>query len=278
MERMEAVFDAVEAKGWMLVFVTLTVQHRRTDPLDRLKALVSDGSRSARQGRAWMDLAAAHGIEGVIVGPEITWSPTYGWHYHQHLAVIVATSDPAAAERAGHALKTRYLAAIKKAGGTAVPKGQDVQAVWRRDDLRAYLTKGSAAWEVAAAGTGKVADGGRGSTPFDLAASASRGDRTAMALFLEYARVMPGTRSCVVTASIAAKLGIEAADDAETEGVEDEPADEEIGLIDRADWHVLLRRGRVPDVLAAVQAGVPWPFVCRSIVDWIGVRKPPDPG
>jgi len=277
-ERLEGVFDAVEAKGWMMVFVTLTAAHGPRDALEDLKRLVSDASRSARQGRAWMSLAATHGVEGTIVGPEVTWSARHGWHYHQHLAVIVSTSDPEAAERAGHALLARYLAEIRKAGGRALPQGQDVQAVWRREDLKAYLAKGSAAWEVGAAGTGKVAHG-RGSTPFDLAAAGAAGDRRAAALFLAYSLVMPGTRSCVVTASIAAKLGIAEADDAETEGeVQDEPADEEIGLIDRADWHVLLRRGHVPDVLAAVQAGVPWPFVCRSILDWIGVRKPPDPG
>jgi len=224
-----------------------------------------------------MDLAALHRIEGTIVGPEVTWSRLFGWHYHQHLAVLVSTTDHEAAELAGIALMERYLEMIEKAGGEALPDGQDVQVLWRREDILAsYLGKGSAAWEIGAGGTGKTVKGGRGATPFGLAAAGAAGDRRSAALFLEYAAVMPGTRSCIITRSIASKLGISEADDAEIESEVEGEVDEEVGQIGRSAWHVLLRRGRVPDVLAAVQAHVPWPDVLAAITDWI--EKPPDSG
>lgn len=271
-QRLEAVFDAAEKRGWSLVFCTLTASHGPRDALEDLKALVAGSSRKARQGRAWVDLAVEHGVEGVINGPEVTWSRRHGWHYHQHLAVLVSTSDPVAAEAAGHALLARYLAAVRKSGGKALPAGQDVQVVWRREDVQAYLAKGSAAWEVAAAGVGKDARG-QSLTPWDLAAAGSEGDQLAAARFLEYAKSMPGTRSCVVTAAIAAKLGIATADDADGE-LQEEVADEEIGAIERETWHLLLRRGRVPDVLAAVDRGMPWCEVEGFIEEWAGLLPP----
>jgi len=276
-ERLGAVFDATERLGWSVVFVTLTARHSLPDALSDLVALIAGASRSARQGRAWMDLAALHRIEGTIVGPEVTWSRLFGWHYHQHLAVLVSTTDHEAAELAGIALMERYLEMIEKAGGEALPDGQDVQVLWRREDILAsYLGKGSAAWEIGAGGTGKTVKGGRGATPFGLAAAGAAGDRRSAALFLEYAAVMPGTRSCIITRSIASKLGISEADDAEIESEVEGEVDEEVGQIGRSAWHVLLRRGRVPDVLAAVQAHVPWPDVLAAITDWI--EKPPDSG
>ncbi|MCO6389366.1 protein rep [Aliihoeflea sp. 40Bstr573] len=255
-ERLERVFDAAERKGWSLVFVTLTAAHKRRDRLAGLMGLVAGASRKARQGRSWVRLAEDHGIQGVINGPEVTYGE-HGWHYHQHLAVIVSTVDPAAAEAAGRAILDRYLAAVAAAGGKALRQGQDVVAVWRREDLQGYLAKGSAAWEVAAAGTGKKARAG-GRTPWDLAADGAAGDRQAAALFFEYADEMPGTRSCVITAALAAKLGMEP--DADDDAPGEEPADdaETLGEIDRPRWHRLLRHGHVPTVFAAVARGENW--------------------
>jgi hypothetical protein len=237
--------------------------------------MVSGASRRARQGRRWVELAELHGVQGVIVGPEVTWSKRAGWHYHQHLAVIVTTAEPEAAEAAGHAVLARYLSAVKAAGGRALPQGQNVQHVWRREDLQSYIGKGSAAWEVGAAGVGKVANG-RGLTPWDLAIRAAEGDGLARLRFAEYVEAMPGTRSCVVTASIAAKLGIEPEDDPQGE-MEDEPEDEVLGEVSRGTWHLLLRRGRVADVLAAAHAGVEWSSIASSIEVWAAFKfRPPD--
>lgn len=255
-EKVGEVFDATEARGGSVVFVTLTVHHGRRDALADLKVLVSDACRKARQGKGWRLAVERYGIAGVLVGPEVTWSASHGWHFHLHLAVpMLGPVDRA--EEGGEWIIERYRSYIQKAGGRALRKGQDVQVCWRREDLADYLAKGSAAWEVASAGATK--EGKKGLTPWDLAAKAGRGDARAAGLFREYAAAMPGTRSCVVSKALADKLGLKPSDDEDAPGVEEAEEDAEvIGRMEPPRWHRVLRRGHAADVLTAVAQRRPW--------------------
>lgn len=270
-ERVRTVFDATERRGGSVVFVTLTVQHRHGQSLSALKGLVSTACRKARQGAPWARASERWGVLGVLVGPEVTWSPRWGWHYHLHLGVpMEATGDDAAA--AGEWLVERYRSYIENAGGRADRAAQDVQVCWRREDLESYLSKGSAHWEVASAGATKVGSGG-GLTPWDLAARAEKGDRRAAALFLEYARTMPGTRSCVVSAALARHLGIEADADDDAPGEEQEDGAEALGEVEAGRWHRLLRRGHVPAVFGVIAAGADW-IAISAVMDRLDPLRP----
>lgn len=262
--RVERVFDAAERLGGQIVFLTLTVQHRAGQSLAELKKLVSEACRKARQGKPWTLAVERHGILGTIVSPEVTWSPRHGWHYHLHMGVVMQEADETAAERAGEWMIERYRSYIAKAGGRSLRKGQDVQVVWRREDVAGYLAKGSAAWEVASAGATKT--GRKGLTPWDLAARAALGDVRAAARFQEYAAVMPGARSCVITKSLADKLGLQPHDDADAPGVEDTaPEETVVGTMEPQRWHRVLRRGHAADVLRAVSAGEDWASIDAMI-------------
>ena len=263
-ERVGQVFDAIEAKGGSVVFLTLTVSHKRGEALAGLKSLVSGACRKARQGKPWAKAAAEHGIQGVIVGPEVTWSPWHGWHYHLHLAVPMMSNDEKALE-AGEWLIGRYLSYIHAAGGKAVRHAQDVQVVWSREDLQTYISKGSAHWEVASAGATKEGSGG-GKTPWDLAALAAGGDAASRAAFLEYVAVMPGTRSCVISPALARKLGLEADADDDEPGSDEVDETEALGDVDRSVWHKLLRQGHVPLVFQTIADGAEWPAI-QSVID-----------
>lgn len=267
-ERVGRVFDATETMGGAVAFVTLTVQHRHGQGLADLKALVSGACRRARQGAPWARAAEKWGVHGVIVGPEVTWSPFHGWHFHLHLAVPMRATGEDAAE-AGEWLAERYRSYIAQAGGRADRRAQDVQVVWRREDLESYIAKGSAHWEVASAGATKVGSGG-GLTPWDLAARASRGDKRAAALFLEYARTMPGTRSCVISRALAGKLGLEVEEDEDRPGEEPEAEAETLGDVEAGRWHRLLRHGHVPIVFAVIASGAGWPEIEARIDGLIG--------
>ncbi|PZP19850.1 MAG: hypothetical protein DI607_01385 [Sphingomonas hengshuiensis] len=258
-EKVEEVFDATEARGGSVVFVTLTVHHGRRDALADLKALVSDACRKARQGKGWRLAVERYGIAGVLVGPEVTWSPANGWHFHLHLAVpMLGPMDRA--EEGGEWIIERYRSYILKAGGRALRKAQDVQVCWRKEDLADYLAKGSAAWEVASAGATKK--GKKGLTPWDLAAKAGLGDARSAGLFREYAAAMPGTRSCVVSKALADKLGLKPSDDDDAPGVEEAEEDAEVvGTMEPPRWHRVLRRGHAADVLSAVAQRRPWPEI-----------------
>lgn len=279
--RVHRVFDAVEKRKGQVVFLTLTVRHKRRDSLAELKKLVTEACRKARQGKPWRLAVERHNILGVLVGPEVTWSQKSGWHFHLHLAVPMveqADADKTAEERAeeaGEWLIDRYLRYIRDEGGSAdrryyeqkkgepkaLRKAQDVQVVWRKQDLAAYLAKGSGAWEVAAAGSTKSRTKDRigGMTPWDMAVVASQGDAKAAERFLEYATVMPGTKSCVITKSLAEKLGLNAEDDREEPGVEEVEKDvEHVGFLETPRWHKVLRRGFAADILKAVGDLKPW--------------------
>lgn len=278
-QRVEEVFDAAEELGGQVVFITLTVQHRAGQGLADLKKLVSEACRKARQGKPWELAVKRHGILGTVVSPEVTWSARNGWHYHIHMGVVMRETDEAAAEQAGEWIIERYRSYIKKAGGRSLRKGQDVQVVWRREDVAGYLAKGSAAWEVASAGATKK--GRKGLSPWDLAARASQGDSRAAARFREYAAVMPGTRSCVITKTLADKLGLKPHDDADAPGIEEVDREETVvGTLEPRRWHRVLRRGHAADVLRAVAAGDDWASIdadIRRLLREDEVPRPPRP-
>jgi len=253
------VFHATEAKRGRIVFVTLTVKHSKKDGLHDLKKMVMEACRKARQGKPWKLAVERYDIAGVMVGPEVTYSEKYGWHFHLHVALVVLANDDGLAEEAGEWLINRYRNYIQQAGGKTERQAQDVTVVWREEDLADYISKGSAAWEVSNAGATKA--GKKGLTPWDLAARAGRGDAKAAKLFQEYADVMPGTRSCVITKGLADKLGIDAAADDDVPGVEEIPENSDaeiVGVLQPVRWHRLLRNGHAPDVLKVVGAGWEW--------------------
>lgn len=282
-EKVEEVFNAVEAKGGRIVFLTLTVQHGQRDGLATLKKLVMDACRKARQGKPWALAVERYSIAGTLVGPEVTWSRKHGWHFHLHLAVPMLVGDEATAEAGGEWLLERYRAYIQRAGGRAERQAQDVTVVWRREDLADYLSKGSAAWEVSNAGATKK--GRKGLTPWDLAALAGKGDHQAAGLFREYAATMPGTRSCVITKALADKLGIASHEDEDAPGVEQaEDEAEVVGTMIPPRWHRVLRRGYAADVLKAVGDGWKWEAIdamVRRVLREdddppLTVRRPPE--
>ncbi|WP_306148131.1 MULTISPECIES: hypothetical protein [unclassified Roseibium] len=165
---------------------------------------------------------------------------------------------------------------LKAAGGRCSRKAQDVQVIDFGEDLAEYMAKGSAAWEVSNAGATKESKGGL--TPWDLAVTAANGNHQAARLFREYAAVMPGTRSCVVSPKIARELGLAETDDADQEAIEEEKAEEELVTdVGRADWHRILRNGHVPTVLSAIWDGAGKARIDELIDQLLGNPKRPPP-
>jgi len=256
-EKVDGVFKATKAKEGQIVFVTLTVQHRKNDKLKDLKEMVSLAGRKAREGNPWKLAQERYDIAGTLVSPEVTYSLKHGWHYHLHLAVVVLNKSEELAIQAGEWLVGRYVNYIEKMGGNANRKAQDVRICWRDEDLSNYISKGSAAWEISSAGATKEAAFGS-LNPWDLVARASKGDAKCAALFKEYADCMPGTRSCVITPKLAEKLGILPHADEDAAGVEDEVLEEFVGVIEKTRWHRILRNGYAADVLKVTSAR--WKF------------------
>lgn len=199
------VIDRTNAKGGFTAFVTLTVRHKKNQSLEGLKAVLSNASRKARQGRAWEKIKQKGGVLGVVQGVEVLHNINTGWHYHCHLAVPCISSKRDAFEAMSDFV-SRYLMMVEKEGGEALKQGQDIQLVDDSDDEKVshYISKGSASWEIA--GSLKDARDRKSRTPWDLARLAYSGDVDAERLFVEYAQVIVGTRSCVISPSLAKAL------------------------------------------------------------------------
>lgn len=258
LERAERVQEAARAtydRGGNVVLVVLTASHSKTTPLAEIKALVATASRKARSGKAWKTIENEHGVLGVVVGQEVTFSRRNGSHYHQHLSVFV-DGDDEAAMAAGQAVAARYRAEIERAGGKVSGKhGCFVRVAVDAADASDYTAKGSAAWEVAG-GPGKTGTKAKTSlTPWDVAEFAFKGDEWARDRWSEYVKVMPGTRSCVISARLAKALEIATADDRETGEQVVHEADELIGQIQSQVWRNLIRASLASTFLARVEIG-----------------------
>jgi hypothetical protein len=160
----------------------------------------------------------------------------------------------------------RYLQELKKRGFDADWNGQHVSISNDPLGAAAYIGKGLS-WEIAGGSSSKKKPRLIGSlTPFDIARRAAGGNEVMRALWLEYAAVMPKTRSCVITAAIAKHLDIQADDAAPTEddtcSEQTEPVDV-VGTIPTMNWNALLRLGHVPQFVQKLEtlAASSWPAI-----------------
>lgn len=291
-ERIEKVLEVTRAaydQGGAVAMVALTARHTKSTALIDIMALIKEASSAARKGRAWIDASEEHGILGVIVGQEVEISEKHGWHYHQHLAVVVGgpTEDEFEAsgyddDRLAEIVHERALAAGKwvedayrkeiRASGYRVHRRKGCRTHVADDAQKAsrYTAKGSAAWSV---------DGQQGATkpgvltPWDLALEAADGEpgtkRTAWAFakWKEYEASISGTRSCVVSAKLKEKLGLGApkkaseadggghADAAEPQEQHHHERDSVVGTVEAPIWSRWMNYGLAATFLRRVEWG-----------------------
>lgn len=78
-----------------LWFLTLTIAHRKSDPLDVTLPIVSNAWSCMRGSQAWRRYARSNSIEHYVRAIEITWSPQHGWHPHLHVLLFTrGTREP----------------------------------------------------------------------------------------------------------------------------------------------------------------------------------------
>jgi hypothetical protein len=272
-ERVQEMAVATYARGGQVGLLVLTASHNRKQSLAEVKTLVQTASGKARKGRAWIDAQADYGILGVVVGQEVTYGNS-GWHYHQHLSVPVdgptdaekalAGGDPVKLEeivrkrayKAVQWLAGAYKASIRAAGGKVSDKHGCVFRVaddW--EDASDYTAKGSLAWEIAGAHK-SVTKSEKGMTPWDIAEAAAAGDAFMRHRWQEYVEVMPGTRSCVVSASLAKALDIQPTPQEKKDGEQElHERDDIVGRVDAPVWRIWMRHGLAATFLSRIEVG-----------------------
>ncbi len=249
--RVQRVVEATTEHDGSFVMGLVTVSHGPADRLADLKRLVSESFAAARRGAPWERIKRRGGIAGVLVAPEVTHGG-YGWHFHIHFG-MACLADKADARAAGEALIERFMRAVEARGGKALRHAQGVQIAASPEAAGEYIAKGTS-WELAAGSSGHKSHAA-GRTPWDIAEDAIDGDMPSYGLWREFAEAMPGTRSCVVTPRLAAALGIDAEDDAETGGAFDLTEEAlKVGDVPSQTWRTILRTGLAGTFLAAVEA------------------------
>lgn len=259
-ERVQAAATATYLRGGRAALVVLTAAHSMDMSLSEIKALVQGSSSASRKGRAWVKAVKDYGILGVVVGQEVTFSLDNGWHYHQHLSVFVDGPDADAykrAEQAGKWIAEAYSKEVRAKGGEVSNRyGWHVRVARDAADASDYTAKGSMAWEVAG-GHKDETKSVKSLTPWDIAVAASSGDKQMFAKWKEYEATMPGTRSCVVSAALAKKLGLTAEpqdDDEDNEQLYHE-TDDVVGRVEAPVWSRWMRHGLASTFLLRVEYG-----------------------
>ncbi|MBB2823273.1 UNVERIFIED_ORG: hypothetical protein GGD59_006579 [Rhizobium esperanzae] len=154
---------------------------------------------------------------------------------------------------AGDWLAEAYKEKIRCAGGKVSDKhGCKVRVAHDAEDASNYTAKGSMAWEIAG-GHKDETKAETSMTPWDIAIAASAGDKFMFARWKEYEAVMPGTRSCVRSAALCKKLGIEP--DKEKDGDEQivHENDDIIGRVEAPIWKRWMRHGLASTFLLRVE-------------------------
>ncbi len=212
LDRLQRLEDALATAQGKMASVTITVGHRLDFALRTVKEAIETASRKARQGAPWNRQKELHDVIGVLSAPEVTYSLRNGWHYHIHHAFL--TGECGNPEELGHWFIRRYLSYLNQAGFTANISGQEVSTVSDPRRYISYIRKGPSRLDkVIWSPKGNDEPMCKSLHPFDILRQAS-GSEQMKTLWREYADVMPGTRSCVITRSIAVRLGICHDDDA----------------------------------------------------------------
>ncbi|WP_181036546.1 protein rep, partial [Arthrobacter sp. B1805] len=127
-----------------LVFVTLTMRHKRTDKLAvTLNAALKAWSK-VTSGRAWVNFKNQFGVQGFVRAVEVTLGEN-GWHPHIH--ALLFTNKPMTAddqEALSSALFDRWVKYVTSLGGGIPSKlrGIDVRPATKDGKVVAqYLSK-----------------------------------------------------------------------------------------------------------------------------------------
>lgn len=127
--------------GGLVSMHTLTMRHRKGQPLATLWDALAAAWAAVTSGRAWVKDREAHGVEGWVRVVEVTHGAN-GWHVHVH--VLMFGGESMSVSGLHGSMFKRWSGALKRKGlGAPLPVGQDARLAWS-DDIGGYLGKVSA--------------------------------------------------------------------------------------------------------------------------------------
>lgn len=214
-KRYRIAHEAVNALGGTMLTFVFTIghdhNHNHDDALAPLLAALKSASTGARQDRFWNEkIAPLIHAEGAMTDVHVRRSSRGGWHPHLHVTIACLTKDMDALREGATMLIDQYVKRVHKLGYRARRPLQSVSILDARPN--AYAAHHHRRADV----EGKLADEMDENTSlsaFDIAELAAAGDAKMRALFKEFVEAMRGSKSGVITAAMAKKLGIKAGTD-----------------------------------------------------------------
>lgn len=228
------------------VMVTLTVAHKRGDPLAGLSRGMKAAMRRWKQHRRYK--AARPQIVGTVAAFEATHGAN-GWHPHHHVILLIRAPSMARALRVVAGVRAAWSASLESEGLSC---GRAGFKATRADNAMRYMAKWDVASEVGQSHRKDGKTGGR--SPARLLRDAYAGDKQAAALWAEWAAAMKGRSLLRFSPKLRqwAGLSTQKKTDAEAaEPKEDEVLDVLIERIDGGEWQAAKAGGLSRDKLKA---------------------------
>lgn len=230
---------AHQAAGGVVLFITRTAPHSRTDDLGDLLAQLTQAEASYKAHRDYKTLMKALGVVGTVRTVEVTWGESNGFHPHVHELVFI--TQPVVLSDLEEELFRIWKAAAVRAGFKPPSRAHGL-SVQNGDHAAKYVSK----WGLESEMTqwhrkrGKVAS----LTPFDLLRWFFRDglDRAAQ-LFRIYAESFHGRHQLQYSRGLKKLYGIGEATDEELAAAQDDDASL-LGMLSVTQWRVICVNGQ----------------------------------
>lgn len=205
-EEIQTVIERHQKAGGSVIFLTLTMRHRRSDSLAMLLDALLGSWKKLLQGAVWKRMRRDYGLTGYIRATEVTWSESNGWHPHLHCLLLTGRRlDDAEVQRLGDEIHGRWARYVRSATGRMPDRehGVDVQRVDEGGGLVSeYVTalqdegKHGSTWTASAEmARGDVKKARHGLVPFELLDDeCGLPEPRRRALWLEYVKATKGRR------------------------------------------------------------------------------------
>jgi len=255
-----------EMYGGSVLFLTLTMRHRKREPLKQVLAGLIASLADLRSKRWWEKFRLLFGIVGLVRALEITHGKN-GWHPHLHFLIFTCQLIDLPAFL--HEIRTRWRQVLALHGRSAsYERGADVSFVdssmpsymlkmglvadSEDDELATEVGHWTAAHELTKA-TVKLGRNGSHS-PLQLLRLAAAGDDKAAKLWQEYAITLKGKEHLVWSKGFKKFLGIENKTDKQLVDQQEEIA-VLLAQIDYDQWQIVLQQELRGPLLQVASAG-----------------------
>lgn len=277
--------------------VTLTTPHGRSQPLVELLPAFQKALTHWKNSATYKAVKKLTQRAGSIRSLEVTWGDANGWHPHTHDLTyargdLVAMLDHRVkADDPESTLRVQWFKSLRHAGLVTDSQRADVleHGIDIRDGTYAaeYVAKygreaTSEGWGLSGELTkshAKLGKRGDRFTPFQLLQWAKTGDKQAAALFVEFSHAFIGKRMLSYSPKLKIQLGTGDLSDEAMAAMETPLPDEEsAGSLSVEDFHEVVKRGAVSDLLDYAASCLTDPATADAdLADWIAWLKSTPP-